>query len=817
MKFTPYIYALLGAFCLCACSDEDNSGVASLDSKGVVFSANIGEYQTRIATNGGSWTKGDRIGTYMYAAGTENLMEFSNNIPYTCQDEEQLATFKADKPLLLPTDGQAVSFKAYYPYVENINEYLYPLVLDNQRQGTAPYDLMYASPEDTRALEEYSSMVPLNFSHCLAKVILKLTDEKGNPLQTDGEPVFQGMKTHVTLNLKNGNLSAQNSVAPIQAFLNTNENSIEAIVFPDELTDNCVAEFSVDGKPYSWMFKNNTAGLTVLEAGYKYVFSLKVLTESGTIDGAADMEQSGSSSTPWQNETNTGIATASQYKLYPCSADAYADTELRITFTGDVPQLGTGGSICIYRADNPAEPVDEIRMDERQEPILESGGTKLNTWMDIIGSSDRKLIVNYHAVKVDGNDVVIKPHSHKLEFDTDYFVLVDQEAIVHKGFKGITTSKWFFTTRPEPKVKTTVTVSHTDKNADFYTLQGAVDFFTRNAVEGEKTIMLTEGKFEEIVNIRNLSNLTVKGAGADRTEIQSDNNNNWNPGIRDGYNSSLADALKPGDDVPFVDGRNQGGGRAGVLIAGKADKIRFEDITMRCLYPTKTQAEVLCIRNKDNNATAFVRCRFYSQQDTLLPGGGYNWFYDCYVEGDTDFIWGGNSACLFESCEVKMITSGGRGFNARVKANNIGYVFWDCNLTVADGVSNCRLLEGSDGTGNVDNIAFINTTIDKEFFSGGINATDKSLVPLTGYDDIRYTDKDKGIVSLGEDTGIKDGCKMYNCTYDDKTGNTAKPVQESNVYGADRIHTLTLQEYERYFKDRPTVLGDYADKAWFTE
>lgn len=48
------------------------------------------------------------------------------------------------------------------------------------------------------------------------------------------------------------------------------------------------------------------------------------------------------------------------------------------------------------------------------------------------------------------------------------------------------------------------------------------------------------------------------------------------------------------------------------------------------------------------NATAFVRCRFYSQQDTLLPGGGYNWFYDCYVEGDTDFIWGETPthACL---------------------------------------------------------------------------------------------------------------------------------------------------------------------------
>ena len=84
------------------------------------------------------------------------------------------------------------------------------------------------------------------------------------------------MKTHVTLNLKSGNLSAQTATAPIQAFLNTDENSIEAIVFPGELTDNCVAEFSIDGKAYSWMFKDNTAGLTSLEAGYKYVFSLNI-------------------------------------------------------------------------------------------------------------------------------------------------------------------------------------------------------------------------------------------------------------------------------------------------------------------------------------------------------------------------------------------------------------------------------------------------------------------------------------------------------------------------------------------------------------
>lgn len=34
MKFTSYIYTLLGVLCLYACSDEDNNGVASSDSNG---------------------------------------------------------------------------------------------------------------------------------------------------------------------------------------------------------------------------------------------------------------------------------------------------------------------------------------------------------------------------------------------------------------------------------------------------------------------------------------------------------------------------------------------------------------------------------------------------------------------------------------------------------------------------------------------------------------------------------------------------------------------------------------------------------------
>ena len=38
---------------------------------------------------------------------------------------------------------------------------------------------------------------------------------------------------------------------------------------------------------------------------------------------------------------------------------------------------------------------------------------------------------------------------------------------------------------------------------------------------------------------------------------------------------------------------------------------------------------------------------FVSYQDTLQVKG-YSWFYDCFVTGDVDFIWGSANAALFE-------------------------------------------------------------------------------------------------------------------------------------------------------------------------
>ena len=64
-----------------------------------------------------------------------------------------------------------------------------------------------------------------------------------------------------------------------------------------------------------------------------------------------------------------------------------------------------------------------------------------------------------------------------------------------------------------------------------------------------------------------------------------------------------------------------------------------------------SQAEVLGTDTKGN--TVAYNCSFYSHQDTIRTAGKA-WFYGCYVEGDTDFIWmeASGSVALYENCEI---------------------------------------------------------------------------------------------------------------------------------------------------------------------
>ena len=254
MKYKSLLYILPFALGLSACSDEDTvDGGAASGAEGIVFAANINQYQSRLSADGGSWTEGDRIGAYMFAEGGD-LIPFSGNVPYACTGSEQLVTFHAEAPLQFPEDGSAVEFKAYYPYSDSIVNDIYALTLDDQRAGTAAYDLMYAVSDKSWSQTDEAPSVALNFSHCLSKVILRFVGTDGTPMEAENVTI-QGMQNHVALNLRTGNLSAQASKDTIAVF-SAADGGHEAILYPCSLADQTVA-YTVNGNEGSWTFSNN--------------------------------------------------------------------------------------------------------------------------------------------------------------------------------------------------------------------------------------------------------------------------------------------------------------------------------------------------------------------------------------------------------------------------------------------------------------------------------------------------------------------------------------------------------------------------------
>ena len=117
-------------------------------------------------------------------------------------------------------------------------------------------------------------------------------------------------------------------------------------------------------------------------------------------------------------------------------------------------------------------------------------------------------------------------------------------------------------------------------------------------------------------------------------------------------------AAKYGADVIITGhGSNMGKEKERELfeIQGSANII-LENVTLlsdwsRADHTGDVQAEVL--GTDTTGYTVAYNCGFKSHQDTLRTTGKA-WFYGCYIEGDTDFMWmeEGGKVALYENCEI---------------------------------------------------------------------------------------------------------------------------------------------------------------------
>lgn len=90
-----------------------------------------------------------------------------------------------------------------------------------------------------------------------------------------------------------------------------------------------------------------------------------------------------------------------------------------------------------------------------------------------------------------------------------------------------------------------------------------------------------------------------------------------------------------------------------------ASKVYNGDFTER--------AAAIAIDNNNAERVAFYNCQFLSSQDTLYTGSKSNriYFRDCVIEGQTDYIFGGNT-CVFDNCDFNWA-----GFGSSPKGGHI--------------------------------------------------------------------------------------------------------------------------------------------------
>jgi len=389
----------------------------------------------------------------------------------------------------------------------------------------------------------------------------------------------------------------------------------------------------------------------------------KFLKPLAALASASLLAACGSSNDTPAPTAATPAATASSTAWFPAQNDpaAYTDTRLQITFDAP-PSIGTGGLIRVFKASDNSL-VDTI--DTSSAIVTDAAETQKvipadNTEIDQLGKNVAKLTqwryVYYRPLTVKGNQATIKLHDGVLSYNTDYYVLINPGVIAGKvggapltavtGVKG-----WTFHTKSAPASATAVTVDD-DGPADFRSVQGALDWMMANGyiscanAAAAKTITIKNGDYNELLFIRNVNNLTLTGESRAGVVVHYDNFESYNPGTG-GSKTAVQTTLST---VQGQTRRAVGGGRA-VLLVENADLLKLSNFTLKNDHVKQTifnnQAETLYFNSATLDGSRFVATymNFISAQDTVQTKG-WAWYYQSYIAGDVDFIWGSPFAAL---------------------------------------------------------------------------------------------------------------------------------------------------------------------------
>lgn len=206
-----------------------------------------------------------------------------------------------------------------------------------------------------------------------------------------------------------------------------------------------------------------------------------------------------------------------------------------------------------------------------------------------------------------------------------------------------------------------------DGTGQFRTINEAVEV-CRAFMEYHKVIYVKKGVYKEKVIVPSwLTNIEVCGENAENTIITYDDHAN----------------------IRFEETGQPMGTFRTYTVKVQGNYITFKNISIENNAARLGQAVAL---HTEGDHLVFINCRLLGNQDTVYTGVANTriYFKNCYIEGTTDFIFGPSTAwfegCIIHSKQDSYVTAASTPADV-----TYGYVFNNCKLTAAEGVTKVYL------------------------------------------------------------------------------------------------------------------------------
>ena len=223
-----------------------------------------------------------------------------------------------------------------------------------------------------------------------------------------------------------------------------------------------------------------------------------------------------------------------------------------------------------------------------------------------------------------------------------------------------------------------------DGTGQFRNVSEAIEV-CRAFMEYHKVIYIKKGTYKEKIIIpQSLTNIELCGEDRDETIITWDDHANIPVALALGsWPIDVAQALTPRD------GRQKIGTFRTFTLKIQGSRITLKNLTIENNSPRMGQAVAL---HADGDKLTFLNCRFLGHQDTIYTGNAHcrQYFKDCYIEGTTDFIFGPSTA-WFEHCDIFCKANSYITAASTPQDVPYGYVFNNCRITCAEGVTKVYL------------------------------------------------------------------------------------------------------------------------------